>query len=285
MFRWFIGCLLGTAVSLGATAVGQSDEVSEAPLSVAPSVDLAATDPLPPTPFELLVDPERWWAKQWDGSAEFGLNGAQGNSQNLNLRFLADVERESDNYLLKANLLYNYATAAAATTENRLLFKARHELPLDASNWKFFLSRETLYNEFTAYDVRLAGHFGMGYQWLDDDRTNFKTRAGIGGSRELGGPQNRFMPECLFGYDFDHKINDRHKLTSTFDYYPEVRDFGDFRWELRAGYEILLDPDWNLSLKLGVLNLYDSTPEGAKPSDLQYFATLKWTFGSDNPRE
>jgi len=34
----------------------------------------------------------------------------------------------------------------------------------------------------------------------------------------------------------------------------------------------------NLSLKLSVLDRYDSTPHEAKPNDMDYAATLLWSF-------
>ncbi|HUT14122.1 MAG TPA: hypothetical protein VMY42_26775 [Thermoguttaceae bacterium] len=41
---------------------------------------------------------------------------------------------------------------------------------------------------------------------------------------------------------------------------------------------MLIDQQMNLSLKLGVLDRYDSTPNGVKPNDLDYTAVLLWKF-------
>jgi hypothetical protein len=64
------------------------------------------------------------------------------------------------------------------------------------------------------------------------------------------------------------------KLTS--DYYPAWEDFHDYRLVTNAYWEILLDDQTNLSLKLGAVDRYDSTPNGALPNDIDYFVTLLW---------
>jgi hypothetical protein len=35
---------------------------------------------------------------------------------------------------------------------------------------------------------------------------------------------------------------------------------------------------WGLSLKLSVIDRYDSTPQGARPNDLDYSTLLIWVF-------
>jgi hypothetical protein len=44
----------------------------------------------------------------------------------------------------------------------------------------------------------------------------------------------------------------------------------------KAGWELLLDEEMNLSLKLTVLDRYDSTPNRAEPNDIDYAAMLLW---------
>ena len=39
-----------------------------------------------------------------------------------------------------------------------------------------------------------------------------------------------------------------------------------------------LDQEKNLSLRMGVLELYNSIPDGARPNDLDYAMMLMWKF-------
>jgi len=44
-------------------------------------------------------------------------------------------------------------------------------------------------------------------------------------------------------------------------------------------YSILVDPELNMSLRLGVENRYNSNPGGNdKKNDLDYFLALVWAF-------
>ena len=40
----------------------------------------------------------------------------------------------------------------------------------------------------------------------------------------------------------------------------------------------MLDEDSNLNLKIGVIDRYDSTPNGRKPNDFDYSVLLLWKF-------
>ena len=46
---------------------------------------------------------------------------------------------------------------------------------------------------------------------------------------------------------------------------------------LITGIVFLVDPTWNLTLRLGVLDRYD-TPEGRKPNDIKFNVTLLGNF-------
>ena len=64
--------------------------------------------------------------------------------------------------------------------------------------------------------------------------------------------------------------------TRTLD--PDVTDFLDYRLKSKASWEVLLDEETNLSLKVSLLDRYDSTPNGKKANDLDYTLTLLWSF-------
>jgi hypothetical protein len=60
------------------------------------------------------------------------------------------------------------------------------------------------------------------------------------------------------------------------DYYPSWEDYADYRVEANAGWEILLDEESHMSLKLAAIDRYDSTPGGKRPNDLNYSMVLVW---------
>ena len=94
--------------------------------------------------------------------------------------------------------------------------------------------------------------------------------------REFGGIDDEWVPEANFGADFEHCLTKRQKLKLTTDYYPSWEDSDNFRLVSNANWEILLDEATNLSLKIGAVDRYDSTPNGLQHNDIDYYVTLLW---------
>lgn len=214
----------------------------------------------------------------WSGAMEFGVNGAQGNSDNFNLRYGLGVRRKTDDNIFSFGVQYNLASVDDVRTQNRLFALARDEWYLHGSRLGFFADATYEYDEFRAFDYRVATHGGLTYKFIDNTQTLLKGRAGAGVSREFGGPNDEWIPELIFGMDVEHKFNDCTKFFATGDFIPKVTDFNDYRLQLQLGFETMLSKEYNLALQLGVQDLYDSTPEGRKPNDLFYFAALIWKF-------
>jgi len=247
-------------------AAGSPDAQPDAPLAeTLPPEQILAT--LPPPPVRI-----------WEGSVELGLDGAQGNTQTFNLKFGIDAKRKTDRHALTLDLDYRKKTDRARETANRAFLDWRHEWLLHDSPWTCFVHGTVDYDEFQAFDVRVTTDIGLGYQFIETDRTTFSGRIGSGFSREIGGPDDGYVPEAVFGLDYERKLTDRQKFTMKVDYMPDVTTFNDFRLHTRAGWEMLIDQQMNLSLKLSVLDRYDSTPNGVKPNDLDYTAVLLWKF-------
>lgn len=214
----------------------------------------------------------------WEGSFELGLDGSDGNSQRFNFRFGIDAKRTTDESMLTLDLDYRRNTNNSLETANRTFFDWRHEWLFEESPWTWFVHGTVDYDEFQAFDVRVSLDTGVGYQFMKSERTSFLGRAGSGWSREVGGPDDQYVPEAVFGADFHRQLSKRQKLTANVDYMPDVGDPMDFRLNTKANWEVLLDEEMNLSLKVTMMDRYDSTPHEAKANDVDYGITLLWTF-------
>lgn len=228
----------------------------------------------PPPPLERKVI----LPKLWTGGLEAGFNGAEGNSQNLKARFGGNVKRETNQTILKMDWVYTFAAANDVTSENRGLINARNEWIFPTSPWSVFVAGQGEMDQFKAYDLRLSMHAGLGYDFIKNETSLLKGRLGGGGSQEFGGPNKVFMWEGLAGFDVEHRFNERYKLVGSAEYFPDFTDISDYRLQAKTSLEVLIDPVLNLTLKIGVLNRYDSTPEGKKPNDVEYFGVLLWKF-------
>ena len=214
----------------------------------------------------------------WEGNVELGLSGTEGNSQTFNVRFGLTAKHKTDHLIQSLQLTSIQKSADGVTTANTALIDGKLEWPMPASKWNYYIHGLTEHDQFKAFDYRVSGDTGLGYEFINSDLTTLTSRGGISASQEIGGPDDELKPELAFGGEFKHKFNATHSISGKVDYFPHVTEFGDFRLNSQAAWEIALSSAWGLSLKLSVIDRYDSTPEGARPNDLDYSTLVIWQF-------
>jgi len=254
------------------------------PETLPPATGSSSSLPTDPTDgISALTDGESWvlpsyWFNpiDWEGSFEVGINGTEGNAQALSMRFGGDLKRKTELYELASKITYVKATSNGQETQHNALFNSRFDRLLGDSPWTFFLKDSLEYDEFKAFDLRFAANVGLGYQFIDSENTKLKGRYGAGTSREIGGPNDRWVPELVYGADFKRQLTKRQKLELTVDYFPEWGNFNNYRLVTIFGWEVLLDEAHNLNLKLSINDRYDSTPNGRRPNDINYALLLLW---------
>ena len=218
--------------------------------------------------------------KPWSGGADFGLNGAAGNSDVINFRGGWNVRRKSVDNVLTSDFLYVYSWQNGKTNTQQALFNTRDEILFAGSDWTLFAANQIEYDELRAYRFRIGIYGGVGYTVIDDARTMLRTRVGVGAVRELGtdGAASRWISEAIFGYDFRYKLTEHSALISILDFYPRIADWGQYRIRARLAYEWVIDPDTGTVLRFGIQDRFDSDPGNAKRNDLTYFTTLGLKF-------
>ncbi len=227
-------------------------------------------------PEAIWVDPWAWARPAWDGSIELGVNGSAGNAESLSIRAGADLTREIPDHKWSLNVKHARTSNRSVETQNNALGRLSYDRSFGDSRWTLFSVATGEYDEFKAFDFRWATNAGVGYKFVNTDHLKLAGRVGSGVSREVGGPDDRYVPEAVFGLDYEHQWSDRQKFYVKADYFPDWSNFSSFRFVLDSGWEILLDEATNLSLKIGVVDRYDSTPNGLKPNDLDYSLLLLW---------
>jgi hypothetical protein len=235
-------------------------------------------------PGELEDAPAYWfipatWIDPWEGSAELGLNGTEGNSQNFNVRAGGKAKYKQPWIEQTYEVLHVDNSSNGIKTALNGYFDGRIVWPFPDSKWSYYVHTRLEYDDFRNYDARISGDTGLSYDVWNNDRSKLQTRGGLSTSRELGGTDDRFLPELTFGFDLSHKIDDRQKISLTSDYYPAVDDFlDDYRINTNASWEIVVSQAWGLSAKLSIVDRYDNTPQGRRPNDLNYAALMMWSF-------
>jgi len=249
-------------------AVGNLD------LPVIPSSD-ALLDTEPPADEEFVTwEPLR----SWEGSIELGLNGTEGNSEAFNLRFGGKLKRHTP--VSEQTYEFNYVDQSSNGVKSARngLFDGRIKWPFNDSPWSWFFHTGLEYDEFKPFDLRLSFDTGLGYDFIRNDVTTLTGRVGGGASKEINGISDDWVPEMLWALDLERKLSERQKMSASVEYLPDVTDFEEYRLNAKASWEVVIDPDWGLSLKLSAINRYDSTPDGAKPNDIDYAALFLWSF-------
>jgi putative salt-induced outer membrane protein YdiY len=216
----------------------------------------------------------------WEKSIDIGLTGASGNSENTNFRVQLGAERLTKEMETKIAALYRYSKSDGEETENRFRADIFNDwLPPEGSKIRWWAKGSYEYDEFQSWDQRVTAAAGLGYELIKNDKHTLVGRLGFGGSQTIGGPDEEFRPEAIAGLDYAFKISERQKFEAGTEFLLDVSDTEQWRNNTFARYEAVLDAESGMNFKTGVTNRYDSAPGGdAKKNDLEYFATLGWTF-------
>ena len=120
---------------------------------------------------------------------------------------------------------------------------------------------------------------GTQYPLVKNSGTTFLGRVAGGLSRDYAGlAENQRIPEVLLGCQFEHQITQRQKILGAVDYARDVTDAGRHRVRTQAAWEVLLDPEKNLSLRTGILESSNKAPTGEQATNLNYTVDLIWKF-------
>jgi putative salt-induced outer membrane protein YdiY len=211
----------------------------------------------------------------WDTGIELGLNGSSGTSESLSIRAGGYIKRESRFSKLDLTTAYNRTTTAGAATQNNAQLDVRNDWLLDdTSPWTLYATGNVFYDEFQAFDLQTSANTGVGYRFVREPGLDLIGRVGGGTSREVGGPDDRWVPESLVGFEYSQQLSATQKFYGKLDYYPEWEELGEYRMVADTGWEIEFVQPSNLSLKISASDRYDSTPNGAEPHLLNYSVLL-----------
>lgn len=221
-----------------------------------------------------------WLDSGWRRNVDVGVNGAEGNTDNFSGRIGLGAERKAEDMETKAGISYKYAQQDDEKNQSRGEAFVKNDYIWSDTSWGLYWLGRAEYDEFQAWDWRTSFFVGPTYTFIKTDKVLFRGRAGLGVNYEFGGEADEEAQfEGDIGFDYENKLTERQKLFLTGDFYPSFSEWPDYRWVLAGGWEILVDPEANMFLKLGFTNRYDITPgDGKKKNDFEYFATLSWVF-------
>lgn len=214
----------------------------------------------------------------WDGGVSLGLFGSEGNSDEFDFRAEINGERDTDETRTTFLGTYTYSNNNNGVSENQARVLGRNDWKYEGSKWFSFVQTQFDYDEFQDWDTRVSVFGGPGYVWVENEKQRFMTRAGVGATREIGGTDNAWRAEGLLAAEYRRQLTERQLFNASAEAYPDLGDITNWRVQSRATWEILVDPEVALTLKVGIENEYDMDPNGASRSDTDYFILLTWSY-------
>jgi hypothetical protein len=118
------------------------------------------------------------------------------------------------------------------------------------------------------------------FPFLKTDDTTFQGRLACGhappdSSGPWGGER---ITEVLLGCQLEHHLSPRNKVFGEADYACDPADVTRRQVRTQAAWEVLLDPEENLSLRTSVLESSISAPNREQAKSLNYSLNLMWKF-------
>ncbi len=250
-----------TAAQNGVLTLGESSVANVGEIKMA---DVVAINP---------PDPE---TPQWHGNVSVGWTSVHGNtrSESVNASAEASLRREGDRISFGADYgrseQENKSTGEEVTTEDWWRARGKYDYFLGEKLYGFVEGRYAT-DKIARLDRRMIGGVGLGYQWIETDRMNFATEAGLAYLTERfddDTPSNNEVSAQL-GYHFDAKLNERLKFINDLTYYPSFGQFSDYFLTTTAELRAMLTQ--SIYANFRVLFDYDTSPAAGKGStDVKY---------------
>ena len=213
----------------------------------------------------------------WTRSLSAGMSGASGSSKNFAADAQLALERDNEDTRQVMLAAYFYASDDKLASSNRFLASYDHDLLLSDSRWFLFGQGRYDYDEFKAWDHRLAASLGAGYQLIQSDLFELRGRMGAGLSQTFGG-EEELRPEGLAGIEGVWTVSENQNFTLASSFYPDLGNAPEFRTLSKLDWNIALADVKGLGLKIGFLHEYDSETQSAENHDLRYYGNVSYDF-------
>ncbi len=215
---------------------------------------------------------------KWSGSLEFGLSGSKGNTDRVSTRTRTAVRRQSTDEVFTASLRHRYTRDSGRDTENELYGRGRQEWLIPGSPWSLFVEGDGELNRFREYNVLANTLGGVGYEFLNTPDTLLIGRLSAGVGYQDAGRSEGVRPRARAAVEFRHTLTKGVAFTSSGEITPELDELGEFRSRVAGAFDIALNEDKTLRLRVGAEDRFDSDPGRREPHDIDYFVTLVYGF-------
>jgi len=215
----------------------------------------------------------------WRATIAAGVNYTDNNDKTLDARIAAGATYEiPDVEELALSAEYFFKTLNSDTTDNNLLVNGVYNRFIGDTPWLWFVKAQYQYSQFEAWEHRISGYGGVGYQVFKLPPVDLLLKVGAGATYEFG-PPSQTLPEGYGEAQFAWEISELQRLEMSGNIAPDLSNMGEFRVISRAEWQCKIDPLLDLALTFGVRWQYQSeVPAGDVNYDLRVYAGLQVGF-------
>ncbi|MEL7484001.1 MAG: DUF481 domain-containing protein [Planctomycetota bacterium] len=263
-----------SAGGVGSGAAGQPESAGPNPNENAAAAEQAGPE-APPKPSIL-----RSIVSDWKGELKFGFELSSGNNDRTRFRGGFNINKSYWGHKTQLQTEYIIANNNRGESENRLVSRLVQNWSTGGEKWSgVFLRVDGDADRFQDYDYRLNLSSGANYQAFKDDETDILFRLGGSARREFNSPNDDIVPEGAFFLNATHRISDTQRVRLQVDYLPEIEQPSRYRINTRANWDIDINPEAGLGLRLAINNRYDARPSRRpERNDFDMSVFLIWNF-------
>ena len=221
--------------------------------------------------------------QQWSGGSSVSFALTRGNSQtkNLALAFTAARQTLNDKLGLYANTVYatnDTPGAVPATTANAIQAGARYDHDIIKRLFGYVVA-DFQTDALQGLNLRSVPGAGLGVHVIKNTDTTLDLLAGLNYTRENYTTFTRNFAAASFGEELMHKLHSSTVITQSFDFFPDLSDWGEYRGTFNFGTVT------KISKWLGWQNAFGdiyvtNPPLGKKKNDLLLTTGLNFSFGT-----
>ena len=212
----------------------------------------------------------------WDSTVGLGLSGSEGTTEDVDLNVTFNTRYADARKRWDIRAAYFISGEDGNRSKNEGWLDVDRDWLFSESKWFFFADGRYDYDEFQAFDHRLAAHVGPGYDLFTDETWDIIGRLGVGVNHTFGG-EERTNPEGLVGLNLTWRLTENQTIESRNRVFPNLEDTEEVRTINSLDWIINISRGGPISLKFGAEFQYDSETEGEE-TDLTYYGNLNYSF-------
>lgn len=220
---------------------------------------------------------------KWTGNLIAGAMITRGNSDSDNANVEFNATRRSADDRISVDLGYFYgrqkdnSTGETSTSTDNWFAAGKYDYFFTPRFYGYGNARVEK-DRIADLDLRFVPGAGIGYQWLQNARTNFSTEVGGAWVYEqyTTGETNQHVAARL-AYHVDYKFNDKVSFFHDLEFLPSVENLSDYLFNAQAGVRASLTTRMFAEAKM-IWRFNSKPPDNAEESDFRYVLGVGWTF-------